>query len=476
MALLDKLRAAFARPPARDANLWRSPAGQRWSAVGTPVEHDAIDAVLRVAGFTREADALPTRESSPDVHLLLTGTTDPTPQGAAGFLHALQAHHAGTPPGTPIRHPAVLAADVPLAQAGLDAWAVTGYPGTGNVVLQNILMKLDALRPPPGNAALGQTLRRFAEHHAAVVHAVVHELLAEAGSATGHATPDIVLAPGHLGQCSVRATYADGTALLINHLPHAGFLGQPYGAHSRWTDEAAAFFPRFGYRRVYLAVRDPLAVLCSNAAKTVRPLEHALHDLDWFLPTAKQLAAYDAAAQQHRDAFRVIRYEDLTTDPRSTIQQLGRDADLELSDDQADAIWEAVGFKALTPAGEEHLFNPTADKRPHFRSIHADWINQTKLADAFTAHGYSVPTANDFPQGERLTAEAVTKRPSALYGRIDPRTMHAVRDEDLQLWVRSDDPQLPPALIQALKPTWRARLLHTLDDRFGKLELPASRS
>ncbi|MEM8782830.1 MAG: hypothetical protein AAGE65_08220 [Planctomycetota bacterium] len=462
---------------------WRSPDGQRWQSIGTAGEHTAARPVLDAAGFHPDPPA-PNHGAPPDAILLLNGTADPPAYAADRFLKALAWLHARTPAHVPVRHPAVLAAN--LAPRFADLYAVTGYPGTGNVVLTRVLGKIEehrAAQPAPDDHPAWQQAQRYAQHHAKLMHAAAQGLLAVAAAATHHAVEEFVLAPGHLGQCSVRATLrsltasrrdeAPPTVFLLNHLPHAGFLNRPYGAHSRWTDEAASFFPAFGYRRVYLAVRDPLAVLCSNAAKTVRPLEHALHDPDWFRPIAGQIADYHADAQNHRHAHRVVRYEDLTQQPRSTIQRLGRDAGVELTDAQADAIWQQVGFKSLTPAGDEHLFNPTADKRPHFRPVHARWMAEAKLDAAFADHGYAVPQAHDFPdQPLEPPQSQIDKRPSALYGRIDPRTMHAARDADLQLWLRSSEPALPDAFLDAFKSTWRVRLLETLGPRFGQLQLP----
>ncbi|MEM9753190.1 MAG: sulfotransferase domain-containing protein [Planctomycetota bacterium] len=489
MSLLQKLRGAFAKPPSAtpiQQAAWRDSQGRSLIARGRREDHDAAEPVLLAAGLTREEAT-----TNPDAWVLLTGTTLATSASARNFLQDLADLHASTPAETPIHHPAVFAAD--LAPKYADQWAVTGYPGAGNMVLQGVLGKIDALRKTrdrPDETFAWQQVHRYAQHHAEVTRLAVEDLLAEAGQTSGHTLDKLVLAPGHLGQCSVRATLtttssspADdqaNTTFVLNHLPYAGFLDHPYGAHSRWNPEAATFFPAFGYRRVYLAVRNPLATLCSNAAKTVRPLEQALHDPAWFQPTAAQVAEYHADAQavlrSHPDAYRIVRYEDLIQQPRETIQQLGRDAGVELSEQHADDIWEQVGFKSLTPAGDEHLFNPTADKRPHYRPTHAEWMRDADLISAFTDHGYPVPEASEFPDRPLEQRDApIEKRPSALYGRIDHRSMHSIRHRPLQLWIRSNEQALAEAFLATLEGSHHLRLLRALDDRFGKLHLQPRR-
>ncbi len=447
--------------------LFTDTAGDLWRFHGSEAAFQHTRPLIDRAALT----PVSTHEGNePTAHVLLC-VPSPAEDTPADYVNRLRQLHRQLPRGAVVRHPAALVGltGIPAGQR----WAVTGYPGAGNMVLQGVLQKIDTLRPEPPADPQTREAFELGQHHKAVVNEVVSRLLHTIRRRGSRQLEDFVIGPGHLGQCSIRATFADQTVLLMNHLPYAGFIGHDYGAHARWTREAAAFYRRFGYRRVYHAVRDPLAVLCSNAAKTVRPLEHALHDPAWFEPTAKQLAAYFDAAQavldKTPDAFKLVRYEDLTGHPHETIQKLGRDAGLDLTNAQADDIWDQVGFKSLTPAGDEHLFNPTADKRPHYRAAHLGMMEHAGLTPWFDRLGYTTPTAGDLPDGPLAPTPTPDKVPSALYGRIDPRAMHECRDPDLPLWIRSNDPKLPHRVAQTLRSSYLGRVMTSLGDAYGRL-------
>lgn len=400
-------------------------------------------------------------------HVLLPTEAPDDDPDADRFLDLLARQHDDYPRRAALHHPAVAVGMTDLPDTG--CWAVTGYPGAGNMVLQSVLNEIDALRTCVARPPELDTLGPWAQHHEKAVQGWVRRLTEQ----LGRPLEQSVVSPGNLGQASVRMTFTDGHALILNHLPYAGFVGRNFGAHTPWTTEASRFFHRFGYRRVYLAVRNPIAMIASNAAKTVRPLEHALHDEAWFRDTTGQMVQYLEQADAQRGAFTVVRYEDLTQTPVPTIQQLGRDAQLDLSDAQAAAIWDKVGFKPVTDAGAEHLFDPTADKTQHYSRRHLAVMREEGLDRWFEPFGYALPDPASLPHDGMQPVGDAEKTPSALYGRIDPRSMHEVRDPTLPLWVRSTDPALAEQAQQQIAGTWLRRIFGTLDDHFGKLALRA---
>ena len=438
-----------------------APDGATWRIAGPAAEDPDYLACFHRAGFT-EASA-----SDEATHVVLSVEPPEQRKGPQAFLDALRDQH-GSINTQPVRlhHPAVAAGLSPLPDLG--AWAVNGYPGAGNMVLQGLLNEIDHLRGPIQAPAEPRPLLAWSRDFGAVIDAWVRQFLQQ----LNHPVEDFVISPGNLGQCSVRVVFRSGATLLLNHLPQADFLGKNYGAHCPWTDEAAAFFPRFGYRRVYHVVRDPIAIMASNAAKTVRPLEHALHDEAWFRGVARQMARYLGQADAQREAYTLIRYEDVITRPVEVIHQLAKDAGVQLDDAGAQTIWDKVGFKPITPAGTEHLFDPTADKTRHYRRRHLEIMREVGLDRWFESYGYTMPEAGALPDGDLEPPTQVEKVPSTLYGRVDPRKMHEVRDPDLPLWIRASDPDLLQEAHTLIRDTWLCRMMETLSDDFGKLALP----
>ncbi len=462
---------------------FRSKAGDRWRCVGTPHEIEIHRPILERAGFTDAGETEPDEAIGDDglpaprgVIPLDDFARDDTP--SPEYVDRFIALASELPEDVALRHPAFLVGLTGFPDRG--RWAVTGYPGCGNVVLQRTIEQIDLLRPPREVDRAAEEAAALGRHHGRFMYRAIEALLADAALSTGHEADEFVIAPGNLGSCSIRITLAkddtgvDGS-MFINYLPYSGFLGDNFGAHSRWCEPAVQFFRHFGYRRVYLAVRNPVSVLASNAAKTVRPLEHALHDPDWFRMATRELSGYVEAALTCPDAYRVVRYEDLITKPRGTIQRLALDDDFKVSDADADAIWERIGFKSLTPAGDEHLFDPRSDKRPYFRAEHLQMMNDAGLWPAFTTYGYDIPTAGELGPGELQPPPPVEQTPSALYRRVDTRDLCQVIDEDLPVWVRADRPGLAEWVVERFRDDWPKRLLYALGTGFGDLTLRGGR-
>ncbi len=457
---------------------FRSRAGDRWRILGTTREIKVYLPLLDAARFTPATGVQPDETLGDDglpqprgVVLLDNLARDDAPD--ADYVQRFAQLAETLPPHVALRHPAFIAGLTGVPDTG--RWAVTGYPGSGNIVLQAVLEQLDLRRPPRPPLRIACETAAWGEHQGHFMHRVIETLLADMELSTEHQAEDFVIAPGNLGSCSIRITLVGGGSMFINYLPHAAFIGNNFGAHIRWCEPAVRFFDHFGFRRIYLAVRNPIAVLASNAAKTARPLESALHDPAWFRSATRELSGYIEAALTCPDAYRTVRYEDLTNQPRETIQQLARDADFEISDADADAIWDRVGFKSLTPAGKEHLFNPRADKRPHFRAAHLDMMDDAGLDPAFTAFGYERPTADQLPPGDLQEPPPVEQTPSALYRRVDTRDLCEVIDEDLPLWVRADKPGLAEWVIDRFQNDWHRRLLYALGNGYGNLSLRGGR-
>ncbi len=449
------------------------PSGDRLRLLGDPGDRIALAERLSAAGFglfDAEADQAEARKSARTL-----GTMLATPEGTppAVFRHALVDLGAALPADHDLLHPVARAGWTGLPDT--NRFAVTGYTGHGNMMLQALLREVDrelfgddAQRQRP--AWIGR-LRAEADHHGHVLRAGCVALFEAVAERRGTTLRDYVIAPGHLADATARARFGDGQTLVLGGLPYAGFLGGDFGAHTVWNDRAARFFEHHGYRRVYCVVRDPLAGLASNAAKTVRPLERVLHNREWFLQTAAESASYLAAVDKHRDHFRMVRFEDVLKHPVSSIRAFAQHAGGELSDAQAEAVWGRVGLKPVTAAGAEHLVDPLADKRRHFRREHLGLMREAGLSFWFDRFRYRLPKPDELPDGglDPQHADArgeEAKTPSTLYGRLDPTKLRQLPLPELHAEVRATDSALADRAAEAMgQPAFR-RVLRSLGDAF----------
>ncbi len=392
----------------------------------------------------------------------------------AVFYRALEPLRKTTPDGTDLLHPVARAGFTGLPDTG--RFAVTGYSGHGNMVVQALLRAIDdtVLGPDEKRSrpAAVEQLRIDADHHSQALRAACTELFQTVAHELGTGFRDYVVAPGQAADCTVRARFENGETLVLGGVPYAGFVGHDFGAHSFWDERVARFFDRFGYRWVYLVVRDPLAGLASNAAKTTRPLERVLHDKAWFEQAARETAEYLEAADPFRDRFTLLRFEDLLREPVSTITRLAEHAGYELTESQAKDIWDRVGFKPVTDAGVEHLVDPLADKRKHFRRAHLALMDGVGLTPWFERFGYTPPKPDDLEDAplnpERANAaDEKTATPSTLYGRLNPVTLTHRTLENQRVLIRATSPGLADAIQRVLPRHPFALFLRTLGDAFS---------
>lgn len=158
----------------------------------------------------------------------------------------------------------------------------------------------------------------------------------------------------------------------------------------------------FGHAPLLLLVRDPRSVV-ESAVRSFTTLGAEEHRFEWALHRwrdgARQILAFAEAHPDGRDAWwRIVRYEDLVTDLRPTLEPVLRLLDL----DPAAYDWDAAGrtkvrgsssFGAVDGKAQwDHAVEPDASFDPLRR--YADWTPKQHhrvarvAGEAMTALGY----------------------------------------------------------------------------------------
>ncbi|MEM1445128.1 MAG: hypothetical protein AAGF84_03675 [Planctomycetota bacterium] len=424
---------------------------------------------LARAGFTIE-DANPINDEPlpPQAFLALHAKT-PT-QVFSRAVAALRTHQrqAGRRP-TDVLHPVARAAWLNLPDTG--RFAVTGFAGHGNMLLHALLTALDehALGPEAERdfPQEYEPLRYDAAHHGQALRHVLMELHQRIAEDRNTAVRDyIVSGSDRVDAAADRVEFDDGHTLLIEGIPYAGFVAEDYGAHIPWDDDTVRFFTQTGFRRVYCVVREPLAGIASNASKTLRPCEPVLHHPAWLEQCASTMAEFLAQVNDHRSHFRLVHFERVLEEPIATLHRLADDAGYALSDEQAQGIWDRVGFKPLTPAGREHLVDPLGDKHRLFRRSQYAQLESTGLLDWFEPFGYETPNPKQLPDEPTvpLTDDLIRNTPSLLYGRPDPTKLIHRPLPDLRLDLRATDEALADVAASHVQDDAFVAMLRCLGD------------
>lgn len=314
-----------------------------------------------------------------------------------------------------------------LAPLHFQSRAVTiGFPGAGNVLASAICAKAfeeaeanDGFglcgRSPGAKAAI---LTAFWQRHTAM-KALLQSALPP--QAEGYFMND------KCGACNFIATLPSGDFLMVRDLDLALYLNtRVHTTHEMPTSDAFAFYRSKGIK-TFLAIRHPLAVLASFAAKgrgaadaTARRdaasagFSHAdfararrLGSRDWIRRSAHLLQAYYRPVVDLLPTLSVARFEDAFERPVGYVEQLAQQLGVALSNNSAATIAQVIG---TTPLAPDHFNKPSLDGwRGQFTQTDLEAIAPTGLFDTFESLGYSRPHAADLRpmSNETLAARAL---------------------------------------------------------------------
>ena len=297
----------------------------------------------------------------------------------------------------PLLHPVALLARSTPVQCP-DRYAVFGFPGSGNVLTQNLVEALYARRPAEVVPAW-QVRANLSEQYFYSFAARARALLAPLSPTR------IEYVPHDFGTMMVSVERGDRAAVAFYVPTHRHLGKQAYPTHSLPTTQAVDFFASVNAPCVAV-VRHPLETLLSQSNKIDRP-SRAVLDGPLFLDrSAAQLAKWTDHLLTNRARACVVRYEDLAGRRLDELQRMAGFLGFPLTDDEAGQLYDQFLNRNLTAATSKHYYRGGSDKwRSEFTADHLRRAMRHLPAEAFTAFGYDVPTEAD------LTAEPVTMTP-----------------------------------------------------------------
>ncbi|MFT6583521.1 MAG: hypothetical protein ACJAU6_003975 [Alphaproteobacteria bacterium] len=143
---------------------------------------------------------------------------------------------------------------------------------------------------------------------------------------------------------------------------------------------------------------------------------YKLTDIDFFKGLVTFLKDYYDAFMPRRHQFHVMRWEDLLDHPTPTIQAIASATGLQINDEYAKQIWDAIAHKNLTGHHKHNLSvggGIVGDWKNWLINTHLDIIKEAGFEPYMQALGYDPITPldeanyNDF---QRLSADAIAKK------------------------------------------------------------------
>jgi len=315
-----------------------------------------------------------------DCHFDVTLDDDPFRQ-VTDWVARISPHQE--PPFHPVE---LLARAVPLPCP--NRYAVFGFPGSGNVLTQNLVEHLYARQPaevPPAWMVRANLSEQYFYSFAARARALLAPL----------SPTRIEFIPHDFGTMMVSVERDDRAAVAF-YVPTHRHLGvQAYPTHSLPTTEAVDFFASVNAPCVAV-VRHPLETLLSQSNKIDRP-SRAVLDGPLFLDrAAAQLAKWTDHLLTNRARVCVVRYEDLAGRRLDELQRMAGFLGFPLMDDEAGPLYDHFLNRNLTASTSKHYYRGGSDKwRSEFTADHLRRAMGHLPAEAFTAFGYDVPTEAD---------------------------------------------------------------------------------
>lgn len=392
--------------------------------------------VRSVAGFCQDRDLY---HGLPIVVLEDRGAAaaDPLWQAARSLTDELHVEN-------PLLDPVFLADHLELKFPGRAL--AGGFPGSGNGVVQAVAERLLPATPAP--LAGKEHLISFL---AGQRHERMHRRLERCFTDLGWRYHGM----SHQQQNRVN-WFAGGpgnAAFVMYNLPdRAHLLSTIHKTHETLRTDLIQRYSSLGYR-LLVAMRHPLDILISLAAKLRKPPSSVLADFEWFHKMALALRDYCAAALDAGTQVELVHYERLITDPLATIREIAAALGVECTLHQASDIWEAVGFRPLhfIPG---HLWQPGIGKwRKYLSQSHLQVVYDIGLDLIAAELGYhdiafdavgiqaqdSAPAADEPTEPQAVadqTYSGIYRLPSTF---INPRVLYETDDSGIG-WISNHAP------------------------------------
>lgn len=246
----------------------------------------------------------------------------------------------------PLVHPAALCDLVRLQDP---RYLITGFPGSGNMIVQGVVAKILEKSPRPAADPIGAFFSSYAISH----HFSIADKMSSAFDEVGRIWD--TQAPSHVAFGGSYVFTADSEApTFIAGLPMRAYAwANPWtSSHEPLTRTAIDFYRDQGLKIIYIQ-RHPLDVLVSNAGKITsfagqRCAPYLLNNRDWVERMVDQLELYAEESNPRTNQCITIRYEELMETPINVIRHLAAELNVDLSPKECFDIWSGLEDKELS--------------------------------------------------------------------------------------------------------------------------------
>lgn len=237
-------------------------------------------------------------------------------------------------------HPAFLADRLRLDYSG--HVLLLGFPGAGSIAFEQVITPLLDRQPVHHGPAEKLFAGLAREYHANALLPTVDHLFTLGGR-----------------YASVESTVRGDQIRIDMQLSHERFATvwglrskrrlyqRLHPSHEPLTDETFRSC-RSMNRTILVAVRHPMDIIVSSAARLYRSPRRILANLEWFRAMAVLVKEYYEGILARHNGVTLLRYEDLLSHPADTIRSVGRAMNIDVDHQDAAAVWERAAARAAS--------------------------------------------------------------------------------------------------------------------------------
>jgi len=290
-----------------------------------------------------------------------------------------------------VRHPAYL-----LDRLSFDcnAYICSGFPGSGNMLVQNILDQVTIHeRNSNWHNQINDAARTYAFYYWSSLLNYMESQLYESGFWRSQTSPTTNLKYG--------AAYFDldgsDRPSLISGLPIKGhFWANPWaGSHEPPSKAALNFYERYGTKFIFIS-RNPLDTIVSFAGKTTslaknRAAGWLIDNRKWFEDTLQTVVYYYQQAKESKDRIIIAKYEDFLSSPEDSMVNFAKEVNnINLDRTSATSIWNTLSGTTLS-ADPGHYWRPGEGKWAQYIPIeYRPLIEKSGILDLAKEFGYKI--------------------------------------------------------------------------------------
>lgn len=292
-----------------------------------------------------------------------------------------------------LRHPAYM---LDRLSINCDGYICTGYPGSGNMLIQNILAHLTRHKQNANwNNAENSAARAYAFSYWSTLSNYIESHFYSNGfwkSYTG---------PTHekYGSLYFNLDGPEGQSVITGLPANAHFWANPWtSSHEPPTASGIDFFEKYGCKFIYI-IRNPLDILVSLAGKMTwagkeRAVDWLIDNPKWFEDALQSITYYFQQAKENRDRLVLAHYENFLNSPAQSIIDFAIAIGSPINEHEAKTMWESLSGASLT-ADAGHYWQPSEGKWMKYIPVeYKRMIKNTGIISLAREFGYTIDLAH----------------------------------------------------------------------------------